>query len=276
MNKKVRIALIVVLALVFVGAGIKLISVIREYNEAESIYDESRENFVVLEDPEEPSAEPADPDPEASEPVEPEVFFPSVEIDFDSLQDTNPDVFGWIWMPGTDMSYPLLVGESNQEYLYTGYNNQHTSSGSIFMDYRNSADLTDENTVIFGHNMRNGSMFGSLKEFRDQEYFDVHDYIYIFTPERAFKYCVFSAYETFSTSDSYTLWFEREVKVDEETTKITMSNEDYLAMLKEESLVKSEVEPDVGDRLLMLSTCTGQGNRRFVLHAVLIGEKDLT
>lgn len=273
MNKKVRIILIVLLVLVFVGAGIKLISVMKEYSEAESLYQESRNAFVIKDESPEAS-KPSSEDEDV--PQEPEEYFPNVETDFDTLQETNPDVFGWIWIPSTEISYPLLVGESNQEYLHTGYNLQYTNSGSIFMDYRNNADLTDDNTVIFGHNMNNGSMFGSLKKFREQDFFDEHEFIYIFTPDRAYKYRIFAGYETLSTSDSYTLWFEREVMVDETETRITMSNKEYLEMVAKASLVTSEAEPEEGERLLMLSTCTGNGNYRFVIHAVLIAEKDLS
>ncbi len=253
-----RKIIIGILALVFVFSGIKLYSVLSDYKAAEKLYKDSRESFITdggtaqTQKPEE-STQPTDPLHSQS--------FPDMSVDFDKLLSENPDVAGWLWIEDTDISYPIMRGEDNNQYLYTGYNKLHTSSGSIFMDYKNSADFLDFNTVIYGHNMKNGTMFGSLKKYEAQEFFDRHPSVYIFTPDEDYKYTVFSAYKTESDSDSYTFTFETQQDM-----------QDYIKLLCENSLVNSELIPKTDDRLIMLSTCTSVvRNQRFVVHGVLTG-----
>lgn len=264
MKKGLRTALIIILAGVFVFSGIKLVSALREYKIAEDIYSAEREAVFHIVEYEEPTSAPsvtstpeAADDPEETEDYE---YFPKVNIDFDALLETNPEVIGWIWIPATNVSYPLVRADDNDKYLHRTYNSVYNSSGSIFMDYRNSAQLTDMNSIIYGHNMNNGAMFGKLKRFTEQEYFEENRYVYIFTPELTYKYEIFSAYVTTAGSESYTF----PVSEDE--------LQGYIDYAVSSSAIESDTVPAADDTLIMLSTCTSRiSYERFVVHAVLIG-----
>ncbi len=248
-----RKILIVLLSLVFIFSAYKIITIYKGYSDAEKIYDDSRSSFMVVEDDEDKEAEAV------------REHFPFVEIDFDSLLAENPDVLGWIWIPGMEVNYPLVQGETNDTYLYTSYNHISTSNGSIFMNSGNAGDFSDDNTIIYGHNMKNNAMFGSLKNYKDQEFFKEHQMIYIFTPDKVYKYGVFSCYETPSNSDTYITNYGGNI-----------TNAAYLKLVSEQSLITSDIVPEEGDPLLLLSTCTSNRNNRLVVHGALLAVKDLT
>ncbi len=270
MAKRLRIILIILLAAVFLFCAVRLISILLEYRQAENIYDQERDAVFVLTDEEDggaqaadsaaPEAQDTDPDPDAPEAEESEKYFPEASVDFDALLAEAPDVVGWLWIPDSEISYPLVQGADNDQYLHQTYNGVQNSSGSIFLDYRCSSDLSDWNTVIYGHNMKNGSMFGSLDAYADQDYFDTHPLLYIFTPDRILKYRVFSAYVTEYDSETYDL-----------------SGEDraaYVQYALDSSAVQGGRDQETAAPLLLLSTCTSRTRtERFVVHAVLIGEK---
>lgn len=209
--------------------------------------------------------EPSDP----SEPTQPSVpeeepmDDPALELaamDIAALQEVNPDVLGWILIPGTEVSYVLMCADTYDEYLYTAWDGTSSTSGSIYLAYENSRDFTDFNSVIYGHNMRNGTMFGSLKNFGDQEYFDTHPYIYIVTGDTVYRYAVFAAFIAPITSDCYRINHASEERKETAISYFTQS-----------SSVASDIRPQAQDHILTLSTCTGLGdyNYRWVVQGVL-------
>lgn len=96
------------------------------------------------------------------------------------LKDDYPDAVGWITVPGTDVDYPFVQGKNNQYYLRRGIDGKYLYAGVPFLDYRCSADFSGENTILFGHNLRNGTMFGTLTRFKDRGFFEEHRYFYVF------------------------------------------------------------------------------------------------
>jgi sortase, SrtB family len=274
MNKTVRIILICLLTGVFIYAGYMLLGEMREYREAEEIYEESRRTFVLLETlPDLGDSTSIGTKTEDELAIERQ--FPHVQIDFDTLMETNGEIVAWIWVPETNISFPLLKTVDNMKYVHVSYNLQYNSSGAIFMDARNSANFADDNSIVFGHNMKNGTMFGSLKNYREQDYLANHKTIFIFTPEKAFMYEVFAAYETNATSEVYTCMFEtEELSIIGDMVK-TMENGEYLDMIKENTLIDSDIWPEMGERLITLSTCAAEWNSRFVIHGVLIAQRDM-
>lgn len=244
MSKRLRIVLIVLLSAVMLFS-LGRVAMIQWSNwKAEKLYEELRAQNVRIEAP-----------PTVQETEEPP--FPVVHIDLDALQAINPEVIAWIWIPGTEINYPVLRGADNQKYLTRNYQLQYDAGGSIFMDFRNGAAFSDDNTVLYGHNMKHGAMFGGLKQYGDAGYREDHPYIYLFTREGAMKYEIFAAYKTESTSQSYT----RELAGDEKGFL------DYIAASAGENLTELPVE---GARLLTLSTCTSaRKTERFVIHGTL-------
>ena len=185
-----------------------------------------------------------------------------LEVDLNVLREINADVLGWIHIPDTVISYPLMRSKDNQEYLELTWDLKRSAAGSIFLERKSSTDLSDFHTLIYGHNMKNDSMFGQLHEYRDQAFTESHPCVYIVKDDVVLRYEVFAAYTADVKSDTYRLYFEGE---DRKQSAIDF----YL----EQSEIKSELVPTAEDRLLTLSTCTGLGdyNYRWVVQTVLTG-----
>lgn len=177
-------------------------------------------------------------------------------LDLDALRQVNPEVVGWIRIPGTAVDFPLLQGEDNQFYLDYTWDLNESSSGSIFLECRNDPAFTDFNTLIFGHNMRDGSMFATLQRYGQQDFFLENPYIYILTDAGVLRYEVFSSFYAQPDSRIYGLSFRQQ-----ETRTA------FLQLAAEESQIDSGISPAATDRILTLSTCTGWGytHRRVVL-----------
>jgi sortase B len=176
-------------------------------------------------------------------------------VDWEQLRAVNPDVVGWIYVEGIDgINYPILQGENNEYYLKHSFQKQELSSGSIFEDFHNSADFTDPNTIVYGHNMKNGSMFGKLKDFLDQAVYDADPWFWILTPQGNYRYHIFSVFKTKVNSDTYTL-YER-------------NGPEFLEweeQMQEQSAVKNEVPLSESDKTVVLSTCTSDNEYRCVV-----------
>lgn len=170
----------------------------------------------------------------------------------------NEDVVGWIIMNQNKINYPILKSNDNNFYLTRDYNKKHNQSGSIFMDYRNN-DFKDKNTVIYGHSMLDGTMFGSLREMFKKGYFDTknNNYIKIYDlNSKEITYQIFSYYiidtenyyitTTFTTEEQYKIFIDKITK---------------------RSYKKFNIKIDTTDQILTLSTCSSN-NKRKVLHAV--------
>lgn len=200
------------------------------------------------------ATEPASPDePAETEPLEDPVVFPVV--DFESLQSLNEDVIGWIYIEGTNINYPIVLGDDNQYYTSVMADGKVNRAGSIFMDYRNKADFSDRNTVIYGHNMKNGSMFNNLKNYTDPEFLKEHPTGKIMTPDGNFEFEIIGGYVASLSDAAWQLRFS--------------GDEDFYDWLQE-SLEKSTVytgaEVSPGDRIITLSTCSYEfSEARFVL-----------
>ena len=179
----------------------------------------------------------------------------SIDVDFEKLEEINDDIIGWIYIPDTNINYPLVKGDDNQYYVEKGYDNSVTGSGAIFLDYRNSYDLKDYNSIIYGHNMIDDTMFSDLARYMEQEYFEQHRLVYIVAKDKMVVYEVFSAYITTSDSDTYTIDFGDET-------------ENYLLLVNDKNILESDSVIDFGDRIITLSTCTSStSDGRYVVHA---------
>ena len=115
-------------------------------------------------------------------------------VDFESLLAQGPDVKAWLELPGTVIQYPVAQGEDNSYYLKHLYDGTANKVGCLFIDYENAEDFSDNNTIIYGHNMRDGSMFSTLVEYKAQAYYDEHPEMYLVTPEGGYVVEVFSAF----------------------------------------------------------------------------------
>lgn len=262
------------LALLFVGSGVLCVRQLAGYRAGEQSYDTAREMAQsaaaqeTVELPEESvplESTPPQSGPNGSQtqqkPLAEEAQF-LMELDLMALRQVNEDVLGWIFVPGSVIDYPLMEAETNSEYLDKAWDGTSSQAGAIFLECRNSRDFSDFNTLIYGHNMRNDAMFGSLHDYKDPDYWDSHSDIYLVTDAGVRRYQVFSAYEAPVTSDTYRLYFENDAR-----------RQSALEHYVGSSVIESGLVPAEDDLILTLSTCTGSGNydRRWVVQAVLTG-----
>ena len=190
-------------------------------------------------------------------------------VNFEELYQTNKDIIGWLVIEDTKIDYPVLqYPEENQAYyLYRNVYGEKSIYGSIYTERKNSKDFTDRVTVMYGHNMNNGSMFNNLHKFSDKEFFDKHQYIYLFIPGHILKYEVVSAFEyddrhilnSFDFADDKTF-------------------EGYLEMIQNpQSMVKNVrdgIELTLDDKILVLSTCVNTNeSARYLVQARLAGDE---
>ena len=271
MKRKTRRVLIALLALVFVGSLGMLIYRGMDYREGEEVYAEA-ETLVELPDLSDlpaPTVETAAPAPETPEtpeaPEKPVYVDPYADalrnMDFTALREVNSDVLGWIMIPGTPISYPLLQGEDNQYYLKHTWKKWSSAVGAIFLECQNSPDLSDFNTIVYGHRMNNGSMFASLKNYKKQSHWAAHPCVYITDDNGSHKYEIFAAYEVSTTGTTYQLGFSGDA-----------SKQAFIDYCLAQSVIDTGITPTVYDRVLTLSTCTGNGHAtRWVVQAVLKG-----
>ena len=180
-------------------------------------------------------------------------------IDLTALRETNPDVVGWICIPNSKINYPLMQGEDNPFYLEHTWEGNLNPYGSIYLESRNSPDMTDFNTIIYGHNMLNGSMFAGLSNYAYQWHWEWNRYVYIVTDAGVFRYEIFSSYAADVESPAYGLSFHQ-----------TETRVKFIAHALENSQIDTGITPAVTDRIITLSTCTGMGyESRRVVHAYL-------
>ena len=184
-----------------------------------------------------------------------------ISVDFAAIRAVNEDVLGWIYCPDTAINYPVLQGTDNDQYLHHTYDGSYAYSGSIFVEATNSRDLLDSNTIIYGHHMRNGSMFGGLDQWEEQDYYEEHPIIWLLTPEQDYKIEILSAYTTSGYSvETYTIFRGPCLELDE-----------YLETNMAKSVIDTGVQPEEGARYVLLSTCSRDfEDARFVIHGKLV------
>ncbi len=182
-----------------------------------------------------------------------------MSVNFDILRQQNPDIVAWIYCAGTPINYPILQGEDNEYYLERLVNGNHNPNGSIFMDFRNSSDLSDMNTLIYGHNMANSTMFSSLVNYSYEWYYNSHPFLWIITEDQAYRIDVIAGFITQSDSDVYTIFN------DEEIFKTFL--EDSIS----QSSISSGISPDSIKNIVTLSTCSNrEDSERYVVLCNLV------
>ncbi|MCI6977793.1 MAG: class B sortase [Lachnospiraceae bacterium] len=187
--------------------------------------------------------------------------FPEMEVDFKALREKNPDTVGWLYVGSCGISYPIVQGEDNDYYMHHTFEGTVNSSGAIIMDYRDDKYLKDWNTFIYGHNMKNGSMFGSLKKLlKDETLYDSDPYIYVYLPGYIYRYKIFSYYK--DKPDSKMYW----------TADTLQEYRQYIRDALSLSVRDLGVETSEENNMVTLVTCSGSGagKMRFFVHGEFI------
>jgi len=186
----------------------------------------------------------------------------SIRPGFEELLKQNQDVVGWITIDGTQIDYPILQSSNNEYYLTNNYNQGDSRAGSIFLDYRNDVSSSDLNTVVYGHRMKDGSMFQHLTKFLDKDFFEAHRTFEFDTLYDSYEAEIFAVYNTLTDFDYIKTDFANELEYAQ-----------FLADIKETSEFETDVELSTDDRIITLSTCDyelDQDEGRLVVQAKLV------
>lgn len=170
------------------------------------------------------------------------------------LREENEDTVGWIAFDHLDISYPIMQCEDNVYYLNHTFSGEENSAGSIFMEAENTSDFQDCHTIVYGHNMKNLSMFGRLKKYKTEDFYQGNEYFTIYTESAVYRYQIFAFYDIPEDGDVYTIGFEADDTF-----------QTFVDAMKKRSYYDTGVSVTKEDKVITLSTCSTEGNR-FVVH----------
>lgn len=247
--------ILVIAICVFGFSGYKLYQIQKEYKGGTSEYETLQDTVVQIDIP---KVEQSDDSKKETE----EIVF---RIDFEKLMSINSEVVAWLRFDNPDtINYPVVQGDDNAKYLKTTFEGKRNSSGTLFVDVENAGDFSDRNTFIYGHNMKNGAMFGKLRKYKDSAFCRENPYFYIYTPDGTeHKYQVFAASVVKDTSESY-------MKTYADITEFQA----YIDYIRSISIYKTDVEVSEDAKIVSLSTCTNvQEDERLLVHGVKVSER---
>lgn len=236
--------ILVIAIIVFCVSAFQLFRIMKGYYDGRSEYDKIRDLAIETEGKKNGEEEQA-----------------RFQVNFDELLKINPDTIGWIRFDPEPsvISYPIVQGSNNSEYLKKTFSSNENTLGAIFLNVDNSPAFTDKNSIIYGHRMKDGSMFRHLQDYEDQSFWEANPYFYIYTPDGSeMKYHIYSVGEVEDTSDTYLTVFGTEEEY-----------QAFLNMTKEVALYDTGVEVTTNDTIVTLSTCTSASdNHRFVVRGL--------
>ncbi len=187
--------------------------------------------------------------------------FPSINIDYEGLHSVNEDYIGWLYVGGADISYPVVQGEDNDYYLHNTFERESNFAGCIFIDCDDKSDFSGWNTFVYGHAMKNGTMFGNLKAFRKNDtVYDEDSYIYMFLQDGIYRYKIYSYYIDKKDSEMYY------------SCDNLKQYRQYLRTAKDKSVRECDTEVSEEDNSITLVTCSGTASnkQRFFVHGIFV------
>ena len=255
MKKKSVLRLIIVfIALsVFMYCAYRLFLIFNDYRKTDEEYNRIKTQYVKPKSPD-ADATKADKSPE----IDPkyEDADPPLAPDWEALKSVNPDLVGWIYVDAfpDKISYPIVWrSEDNDHYLHTSFEGNYLFAGTIFLEGLNHPDFSDPLSIVYGHNMKNGSMFAYLTKLLEQEVYDENPYFWILTPNGDYRYHIISVFQTESDSEAYQLFDNRKAL------------KKYEKMMQNNSVVKNDVNLYDDDTCVLLSTCVSDHVHRTVV-----------
>ena len=244
----------------FVASLSMLIPTLLDYQKSKDTYEDLKDKYVTVKE-EQAQPQTQEEAQEIEGVVNDSWWYEEVDIQLYSLQQENADIVGWILFENNDMiSYPVLYSGDNEKYIRTDIYGNSTTAGCIFMEGGCTPDFEDCHTILYGHNMKNLSMFGSLKKYKTEGYYDEHQYFMIYTNDMAYRYRIFAFYDIPETDDVYQIGFAPD------DTFGTFVND-----MKRHSYEDTGVSVTKDDKVITLSTCSAEGYR-FVVHGVRVDE----
>lgn len=262
-NSKIKVhnVFLVVFLAIFIVSAWRVYSIYREYKAGANSYASieqyvSFEQTVPTERQDEESVSSQTEPTEAIQYDNDDILWPNV--DFEALSEINADVVGWLYIEGTGINYPIVQGLDNDFYLRHLFDGNYNSAGCIFLDAVNKSDFSEKNNIVYGHHMKDGTMFHDLMGYKTQSFYNGHTIAMLVTPSSKYKIHFFSAYVASAYDSAWNVDFS------------DVGYEQWLQELQNKSCIVSEFHPTAEDRVITLSTCTYEfNNARFVLHGVL-------
>lgn len=259
-------ALIIICALVLLLCALMIFWKTRDYRAGGDSYRETASVAVRARETTPPEARPM-PTPGADGIVAigeaealPTVELPPIEVDFDRLSAVRGEVAGWMYCEGTVLNYPLAGGRTDEFYLSHLLDGTRNAMGTLYIDDDNATDFSDRNTIIHGHHMKNGSMFGWLESYKEQAFYEAHDVIYLLTPNGDYRLEPIAGYVSTASGSAYEQWFEDDAAFTA-----------YIADITARSDFQTHADVRGDDRIVTLSTCAYVfDNARYVLHTKLV------
>lgn len=238
--------ILVIAIVVFAVSAYKLYGIFSEYNKGDKEYQKIQDLVINTEKKDDTKEE-------------------AFSVDFEKLLEMNSDVVGWIrFDEPSEINYPVVQGRDNEEYLKRTFEANTNKLGTLFVDVNNPGDFSGRNTFIYGHNMKNGSMFAQLLKYKDDSFYKQHPYFYIYTPDGKVRtYEIFSAGVVKDTSDSYIMDYADDAAF-----------QTYIDYIKQQSTYPTSAEVTTASKIVSLSTCTNvRDDERFLVHGVMIKEE---
>lgn len=238
--------ILVIAIVVFAVSAYKLYGIFSEYNKGDKEYQKIQDLVINTEKKDDTKEE-------------------TFSVDFEKLLEMNSDVVGWIrFDEPSEINYPVVHGRDNEEYLKRTFEANTNKLGTLFVDVNNPGDFSGRNTFIYGHNMKNGSMFAQLLKYKDDSFYKEHPYFYIYTPDGKVRtYEIFSAGVVKDTSDSYIMDYADDAAF-----------QTYIDYIKQQSAYPTSTEVTTASKIVSLSTCTNvRDDERFLVHGVMIKEE---
>ena len=229
---------LLIFIIVAIVSSINIINWLRENKESQSILEEISSKVTIVEEVDENIQE-------------------KYKVNLGELKQINPDTVSWLKVEGTEIEYPVVKARDNSYYLNKSFNKTSNSAGWVFMDYRNNTNGTDKNIVIYGHNRKDGSMFGTLKDIFQEDWYsnEQNKYITYITENEYCTYEIFSAYRIQAEDYYITTNFKSDAEF-----------EQFVNKLKSRSFKDFGTEVNSNDQILTLSTCSN-ADYRVAVHA---------
>ena len=243
-HSKMPLSRILILALacaLFLFSGFQVVYYFAENQTGDQLQQELIDQAVATQPPQTSPTVPVDSTVPTTEPVE----RPPISVDFSVLQAQNPDIVGWIYCEGTVINYPVLQGADNQQYLRRLYDGTKSTLGSIFLDFRNLADFSDLNSLVYGHNIRSGQMFACLASYREQSYYEEHPVMWLLTPGIAYRIDLLAGLVVPSDSEVYEIYSYPEELLDGLEYVVSKSTFDA-----------GQIDLEAVERIVTLSPCS--------------------
>lgn len=185
------------------------------------------------------------------------------EVSFQNLHNENNDYLFWLYIPKTKIDYPVMMSRDNKDYLHSSFYKEKLYSGTLFIDALSNKRENQENLIVYGHNMKDGSMFGTLKKWRSAKYFNEHKFIEVYTEKEKRVYLIFAVREVSSNMDLL------HYKLD------GFTNEEYIQDARNNNIHFREFEDQYkNNQIMTLSTCMSNDAKRLIINAVLLSKTD--